>query len=110
MRLDRAVREVQPLRDVAVGEPLRRELGDLQLLRAELVERVRRPPAAALARGAQLAAGAPGPRAPAPRGGGGARPAPPSAGLAGGGGGGAPPPPGPPRAGPGRPAGRPHPA
>src|SRR4051794_41735599 len=57
------MREVEPPPDLAVGESLRRELRDLQLLRRELVARLGLPPAAPLARGAQLA-----PRLGAPRG------------------------------------------
>jgi hypothetical protein len=42
------VREVQALSDVTVGQTLRRQLGDLQLLRRELVSRLCRRTAAAL--------------------------------------------------------------
>ena len=56
------MREKQSLADLAVRQPLRRELGDLQLLRGQLIARLGRAAAAALARRAQLA-----PRLLAPR-------------------------------------------
>ena len=62
VRADGAVREVELLADLAVREPLARHLRDLQLLRRQLVARVGRAAAAALARRPQLL-----PRALAPR-------------------------------------------
>src|SRR5690242_20459668 len=43
VRADRAVREVKALADVAIREPLRRELRDLQLLRGQLIAGLGRP-------------------------------------------------------------------
>src|SRR3954454_13474612 len=48
---DRAVREVEPLPDLAVGQALRGHLGDLQLLPRQLVAGLRGAAAAGLARG-----------------------------------------------------------
>jgi hypothetical protein len=50
---DRAVREVEALADLAVGEPFGREVGDLQLLCGQLVAGVGCAALAGLARGAQ---------------------------------------------------------
>src|SRR3954454_21135192 len=54
VRADGAVRQVQPLADLAVRQAPRRQLRDLQLLRGELVARFGNPAATALARGTQL--------------------------------------------------------
>src|SRR3954447_26194921 len=55
VRADGAMREVEPLPDLAVREALCRELGDLQLLCGQLVARLRDATPASLAGGAQLA-------------------------------------------------------
>src|SRR3954463_13479171 len=52
---DRPVRQEQPLADLAVREPSGGELGDLQLLRGQLVARLGCPPPAPLAGCPQLA-------------------------------------------------------
>src|SRR4051812_49866918 len=54
VRADRAMREVEPLPDLAVGEPVGRELGDLQLLGGELVARLGHAAPAAFPGRAQL--------------------------------------------------------
>src|SRR5262249_39637892 len=51
---DRAVREVEPLPDLAVRQALRRKLGDLQFLRRQLIARLGQASTAALPRGAHL--------------------------------------------------------
>jgi len=53
---DRAVREEEPLSDLAVRESFGRELRDLQLLCGELIARLRVAASARLSRCAQLAA------------------------------------------------------
>lgn len=50
------MREEQPLADLTVRQPLRRKLGDLQLLGGELIALLRRAAPAALARRTQLTA------------------------------------------------------
>src|ERR1700745_2332882 len=62
VRADRAVREEQALADLAIREPLRRELGDLQLLGGELIACLGHTAPAAFARCAQLPPGLLGPR------------------------------------------------
>src|SRR4029079_11422070 len=54
VRSDRAVREVQALADLAVREPLCRQLADLQLLRGQLRPRTRVAASRRLAGRAQL--------------------------------------------------------
>src|ERR1700750_948313 len=62
VELDGAVGEVETLADLTVGEALGGELDDLEFLRRQLVDGVGGAVAAAVSRGAQLAAstGAPG--------------------------------------------------
>src|SRR3954447_9315602 len=55
VRADRAVREEQPLADLAVRESAGRKLGDLELLRRQLITRFRQAAPAALPRRTQLA-------------------------------------------------------
>src|ERR1700727_2882323 len=57
VRADGAVGDVEPLADLAVGQAVRRQLRDLQLLGGQEVAAYRLPLAAALARGAQLVPG-----------------------------------------------------
>ena len=52
----RAVGEVEALADVLVRQPVGHELGDLRLLRGELIPGLRRATVAALACGSELAA------------------------------------------------------
>src|SRR5439155_16195201 len=56
VRADRAMREVQPLADLSVRQPLCGELRDLQLLRGQLIACLGYPAPAPLTRGAQLGA------------------------------------------------------
>src|SRR5258707_4043378 len=62
VRADGAVRQVQPLPDLPVGQPLGRQLRDLQLVRCQLVTSVRVAAPAGLPCGAQLPAGTLAPR------------------------------------------------
>src|SRR5689334_15593906 len=62
VRADGPAGQVQPLPDLAVGQPGRGQPGDLQLLGGELVVGGGRAAAAGLAGGAQLLAGPLGPR------------------------------------------------
>ena len=50
------MREIEPLSDLAVGQAFRGQLGNLQLLRRQLVARLRDTPAAALPGRAELGA------------------------------------------------------
>src|SRR3954463_992717 len=55
VRADRAMREKQSLTDLPIGQSQRRKLGDLQLLRGQLIAGLGRAAPAALPRRAQLA-------------------------------------------------------
>ena len=57
MRFDRPVREVEPLPDLTVGQPLGGHLHDLKFLRGELLQRVRRFLLARLAGGPEFLPG-----------------------------------------------------
>src|ERR671917_2376056 len=68
VRADGAVRHVESLAYLAVGEPRGGQAGDLQLLGGQLVHRAALAWAAGDTCAAQLVAGPPGPRERAPRG------------------------------------------
>src|SRR5215207_624670 len=67
MSTDRSRRDEQLLTDLTIREPLGRQLGDLQLLRCQLIAGFRYATPARLTRGAQLAAGLVAPRSAAER-------------------------------------------